>query len=216
MAADAGRAHRRETYIPTPHAGIVVLTRKVGRERSYGVVLLLYIITFSIYGYYWWFRVHDELQRQFELDREGRDQAVVWLVMGVLFYPLLFVHLGYLVSNLRYVRQRLGMRDGLTVGGFLGLAITGVVLFFMGYMSFAILFGIADVVEDAMRTPLIVSGIITWIVLAVASAVLLIIAYARLQGDLNEVWRAYDQRMAELMAPEPDSPAPSGWAAPSA
>src|SRR5829696_1868423 len=35
----------------------------VGKVRSTGVCMLLYIVTLGIYGLYWWYSVHDEMKR---------------------------------------------------------------------------------------------------------------------------------------------------------
>src|SRR3954451_11035068 len=35
----------------------------VGQVRSTGMSIFLYIITFGIYGWFWWYKVHDEMQR---------------------------------------------------------------------------------------------------------------------------------------------------------
>lgn len=181
----------------------MVLTRKVGTERPYPLVLLLYIVTFTVYGYYWWFKAHDEVYKQFELGNDGREQGVLWLVLGVLFYPLIFVHLAYFVANVEYVRKRLGFPQGITTAGFLGLAITGSVLTFAALLSGVIAVSFAQTLGQGGA---IVGGVLGSLagLFLVASVVLLIIAYARLQGDINGIWHGYLQRMQELIAPEPD------------
>jgi hypothetical protein len=44
-------------YVPAPAAG------PVGQVRSTGLGILLYIITLGIYGWFWWYKVHDEMRR---------------------------------------------------------------------------------------------------------------------------------------------------------
>lgn len=35
----------------------------VGKVRSTGVAILLYVVTFGIYGLYWWYATHEEMKR---------------------------------------------------------------------------------------------------------------------------------------------------------
>ena len=46
-----------ETAAATPQA-------RAGTPRKVGIVILLYIVTFGIYGLYWYYITHDELKRE--------------------------------------------------------------------------------------------------------------------------------------------------------
>lgn len=192
----------------------MVLTHKVGQERNYALVVLLVVVTLGIYGIYWHYKAHDELFKQFELEKEGRDQGVIWFVLGyVLSFVigfvgqiLLYVYLWMFVGNVRYVRERLGFEKSLSAGGFLALLIgAGVVVFIGIIVMLAPL--IAESVDAAQEgrelsdeeaLDAIVGGIGIFALFAVISVVMQLVAYGLLQSNINEVWRAYDRRAAQL------------------
>ncbi len=202
----------------------MVLARKVGKERPFGLVVLLYVVTFGIYGIYWHYKAHAEVYKQFELDREGRDEGIVWLILGlVVFQPLLWVYQYMFVNNVKYVRERLRIGKGISPGAFLGLSIPGGILFAVGlYMAifgFVLLLvepgvdeagGVTTQVEadDANALGAVLASVGG--VLFLAGAGLLLGAFGWLQSTLNRVWRAFDARMGQFSAP-PAPPAPPGW-----
>lgn len=209
----------------------MVLAMKVGKERSFGLVLLLGIVTFGVYFIYWHYKAHVEVFKQFELDREGRDEGIVWMILGyVLFQPLLWVYQYIFVKNIAYVRERLGLGGGITPGRFLGMTIPGGIVMAIGF--FMTLFGAlmlaseaGDVDDPEALTPAeaddarALGGILLPIglVLALGGIALVLVPYFQLQRDINAVWRAYDQRMRSLTTPGPGAPGvPAGTAAPGA
>ncbi|MGB0653404.1 MAG: DUF4234 domain-containing protein [Thermoplasmatota archaeon] len=196
----------------------MVLAQKIGKERPFGIVLLLFVVTFGIYGIYWHYKAHNEVYRQFELGSEGKDEGIVWLILGyVLFQPLLWVFQWTFVSNVRTVRERLGFKQNLSPGNFLALVIIPAVLAFLAAIAFYIPLIIAGVAEasdgneptDEEVASALLLGAAIAAPLAIAAMVMLIIAYAKLQGQLNELWRAYDSRMAHISGGRP-AQAP-GW-----
>jgi hypothetical protein len=194
----------------------VVLAVRVGRPRPFWGGFGLAVVTFGVYSYYWDFKTQDELYKQFELAREGRDQGAVWYILGFLLPVLRFVYFAHYVGNLRYLRARFGFRESLTVPGFLGLAIPGTVAFFVGVLLGLALVG-SGIDTDAKGDPHITNAgnVQAGLILAATGLVLYILlyatAYARLQRDVNEVWAAYDARAAALRSGLGPAPPRLGW-----
>lgn len=46
-----------------PPAGYAVAPGQIGTVRSTGICILLYFVTFGIYGLYWWYVTHEEMKR---------------------------------------------------------------------------------------------------------------------------------------------------------
>jgi hypothetical protein len=234
------RPHRCRYRAQAVLAGVVLAVR-VGRPRPFWGGFGLAVLTFGVYSYYWDFKTQDELYKQFELAREGREQGAVWYVMGFVLPVLRFVYFAHYVGNLRYLRARFGFQRSMTVGNFLSLAVPGTVALFVGvFVGLALLLGAVSadpsggVVVDHPRQAQVGA------VLAATGFVLYVLfyamAYARLQREVNEVWAAYDARVAALRsgmawqapgwlpagpgsAPAPAAspapgPAPAPWGAP--
>lgn len=199
----------------------MVLPQRVGKRRSFGVVVLLYLVTFGIYGLVWNYKAHHEVFRQFELDREGKEEGMVWFILGiVLLQPLFWVYQYGFVRNVAYVRARLGRQGGLRPGGFLGMAIPGSILLTIGFVMLVI--GVVFVNIDArpddpatpddetitdaqaermnrLGTTLATLGGL----MAMGGAALALSAYGRLQGALNQIWDDYDTRVTWLQSARP-------------
>lgn len=192
----------------------MVLAVRVGRPRPFWTGFGLAALTFTVYSYYWDFKTHDELYKQFELAREGRDQGAVWYIMGFVLPVLRFVYFAHYIGNLRYLRARFGFARSLTVGGFLSLAIPGTLAFFVGiFMGLGTVFASLETTEAGDLTVTDAGALNLGLTIAAAGLALYItfyaIAYHRLQGEVNEVWAAYDARAAALRSGVP-AQAP-GW-----
>lgn len=186
----------------------MVLTDKVGKERPFLRGLLLTVLTFGLYGIYWLYKAHDELYKQFELQHDKRDEATVWLIMGLLLPPLKFVYEWTFVSNVRYLRQRLGLYRSISPAAFVSLdafaALANVIALVV--LNFQVAALGDDPTEEAMMDAIL--GAVGYLAIAfVVAAIARIIAFFLLQSDINEVWRAYDARMRALT--EPPTAAPS-------
>lgn len=197
----------------------MVLAVRVGRPRPFWAGFGLAVVTFGVYSYYWDFKTQDELHKQFELAREGRDQGAVWYVMGFVLPVLRFVYFAHYIGNLRYLRARFGFQRSLTLRAFLGLAVPAAVALILGLLVGLALLGGAlghdaqgsPVVQDPAQAQaglaLFGGGVLLYVVLYA-------IAYNRLQRDVNEVWAAYDARAAALRAWAAPPPTPPLAAAP--
>lgn len=105
-----------------------MLPGKVGKQRGFWRGLLLTVVTLGIYGIYWNYQAHKELHRQFEMGAEGRSDAVLWLIFGVIFgLPMLVYHWKF-VNNVNHARWKLGMKPGITPLAFLLWTTVGVLL----------------------------------------------------------------------------------------
>lgn len=191
----------------------MVLAVRVGRPRPFWAGFGLAIATFGVYSYYWDFKTQDELHKQFELAREGRDQGAAWYILGFLLPVLRFVYFAHYIGNLRYLRARFGFRDSMTLGRFLGLAVPAAVALLVG-LFIGLPIAAAGIEADEQgdlvvdRPELLRAGL----ALAAAGLALYILlyalAYARLQREVNEVWAAYDARAAALRSGTAQAP---GW-----
>jgi len=180
-----------------PHAA-VVLAQKVGKSRSFGAGLLLTIVTLGVYAVYWNYRAHNELHRQFELARENRDEGMVWYVLGLTLPPFLIPYFWIFASNVNYVRERIGLRKAMGPGRFVALAGSGVGAFALGIILLqAALLADGEPAEGETSAAL-AAALPTFLGLALLAAVLVALAYAGLQRDINELWGAYDARMTYL------------------
>ncbi|MHB8584667.1 MAG: DUF4234 domain-containing protein [Thermoplasmatota archaeon] len=198
----------------------MVKSHKVGKRRSFAVGLLLFLVTFGIYGLYWSYQAPSEVFRQFDLDDEGRDEGVAFLLLGLVIPFLIFVYFWKAVDNVRYVRDRLGFSQSLSPTRFLSFVlapILGVFVLLLG-MDLAAsalvpdLSATANPTADQIRA---LRGLFALAMLGLLVALILIAyAYARLQRDINEIWGAYDRRLRELTSPVSQAlPGSPGWPA---
>jgi len=205
----------------------VVLAVKVGKPRSFWRGFFLALGSLGVYGRYWDYRAHDEVYKQFELAREGREQGVAWYFMAYPLPVLKFVYYYHFVSNTLYLRTRMGYARSLSPGAFLGLSIPGTASFLLGFILFLTFLGAAAAEEDIYgRTvwdgDLVAAAFLSLGISIVVWLTLRGIAYYRLQSDLNGIWETFDSRSRVLRygaQPQPAQPwappAPAGtWSSP--
>lgn len=187
----------------------MVLARRIGQRRPYPLVLLLYVATFGIYSIYWHYKAHHEVYRQFELDLEARQEGLVWLLLDRVFFPLRWIYQYGFVGNVAHVRRRMGASKTLSPATFLGLTIPGTTLMYAAVVM-AIVASNFTAEQGQPNSPWF--GILMGAAAAsvILGAGLQIPAYAMLQGDLNGLWQAFDQRLVDLLPPAP-SPRAGGW-----
>jgi hypothetical protein len=192
----------------------MVLPNKVGKQRSFGRGLLFTILSLGIYSYYWNYKVHNELFEQFELKKEGRDEGIVFFIVGIFVSVILWIFQYKAVENLNYVRARSGMPVRLTPGAFLAWRIVptvaAVVLLVPLFVLAPFLFfggdpGRATEANAAGFVGALVLVAIVFVVVALGGQM---VAYAKYQESLNEVWDRYDERRAALVAQGAVPPAP--------
>lgn len=180
----------------------VVLAQPIGRVRPFWQGFLLTIVTAGLYAVYWNYRAHHEVHEQFELASENRDEGVVWLLLGLLVTPLLFVYMWLFVGNVEYVRARLGIKQGVTQGLFLGILLAAFVAF-VGYVFAAVAFvGLPEINDET--APEIVARSESLALAALAAIILTTLlvglAYYLLQRDINQLWAAFGTRLRDLRA----------------
>lgn len=67
----------------TPYAGQVPVAHgPIGKVRSTGLSMVLYVVTFGIYGLVWWYRTHDEMRRHSGEGIGGGLALVLGLFVG--------------------------------------------------------------------------------------------------------------------------------------
>lgn len=70
-AAAGDQPGTAQPYVPPPATG------PLGRVRGTGLTILLFIITFGIYGLFWYYLVHEEMKRHKNGDGLGGVFAVI-------------------------------------------------------------------------------------------------------------------------------------------
>lgn len=187
----------------------MVLATRVGQKRSFALGILLTVVTFGIYAVYWNYRAHNELYRQFELGREGRDEGMVWYVLGLVLPPFLLAYLWVFASNVSSLRERIGLARRMTPARLITLVGLGVGAFAVGIVlleTALVVTGTEPTAQELNAAVEAAGG--TFLLLAALAALLLALGYHGLQRDINELWDAYDARVAYLRAhPEATRPA---------
>lgn len=111
----------------------MVLEREVGKRRSFWRGFLLTVVSFGIYAIYWNYKAHDEVFKQFELERQGEDEGIVFLILGVILTPFLWIYQYKFVENVNRVRrEELDMEEGVSSVEFLLWETVGILLLFLG------------------------------------------------------------------------------------
>lgn len=176
----------------------MVLAEPVGKRRGFWRGFFFSIATAGVYSFYWNYKAHNELYRQFELASEGRDEGVIWYVLGLVLPPFLVGYVWVMAGNVAYLRTRLGLRPGISPAQFTLLVVVG-----FGGGSLALFLASVLPGPDSVAGALILVAIVLFFGTVPY-------AYARLQRDVNETWDAYHQRLAFLTAPAvaPAPPAP--------
>ncbi len=194
----------------------MVLTTRVGRPRSFALGLFLTIVTFGIYGVYWSYKAHVEVHRQYELDREGRDDAVVWLVLGLLLPILLVVYYWKFVSNVRYVRARMQLPGGITPGGFVtGFVLASLVVFAGSIAALGALDELdgVDTENPSEAEKRVIEDVLSRVVAAYLGAIVVavlvaLVPFYLLQRDVNETWTWFDANVHQLTGGPGGGPPP--------
>lgn len=75
-----------------------------GKVRETGVSMLLYVVTFGIYGLYWYFAVHDEMKRHKGTGLGGGLALVLGLFLGIVMPFLSSQEVGELYDRRRDAR----------------------------------------------------------------------------------------------------------------
>ncbi|MHB8634586.1 MAG: DUF4234 domain-containing protein [Thermoplasmatota archaeon] len=182
----------------------MVLAGVAGKRRRFGMVVFLGIVTFGIYFLVWEYKAHQELVRQFELVQEGRKTGVLWFWLAFLLSPLRLLYLWIFVSNAQYVRERLALPRGVRPGTFLALLVAPNLADFAVSLWARGLF--TSALSDAafwheFRILLVLLGATLAFSLAMN-----LVAFGRLQADLNHIWSALEHDRGQ----PPGAPAASG------
>jgi hypothetical protein len=170
----------------------LVKTDKIGKPRPFWRGLLLTIVTFGLYGIYWRFKAPKEVHEQFELIKDGRDDHVVWLVLGLVLPVVMLVYEYKIVDNVRYIRRRLSLPEGISPGTFVGLRVASSAVTFLALLG-VLIFAPTQSFESNIAQWLGAFGIAI-----VSSFALLGYAFWRLQTDINDVWQAWEARVDEF------------------
>lgn len=63
-------------------------TRPLGEPRSVGMVIVLTIVTFGIYGLYWYYKTHEEMK---QYSGEGIGGAMALVITAVVGFAIPFI-----------------------------------------------------------------------------------------------------------------------------
>lgn len=112
--------------------------------------------------------------------------------MGMVLPVLMLVYYWKAVGNVRYVRRRLGLDDGIGPRAFVGVHVASRVLLLVVVLAAVVASG-ADLADPVVVAGATVAGVLV-------SYGILAYGYRELQGDVNEVWGAWEERQEELRA----------------
>jgi hypothetical protein len=195
----------------------VVLAQRVGKKRSFWRGLLLTVATLGLYAIYWNYRAHNEVYKQFELAKEGRDEGVLWYVLGLVLVPFLAAFAWTMVSNVQYVRDRMRLPRSLSPARFVTLFSLGVGAYLAAVIFIVALDATGQISADPENVTEIESLASTLLLAGIGVFLATVpFAYYRLQKDINDLWDAYDRRVLELSAPAVAAAAARSPAAPAA
>lgn len=100
-----------------------------GKPRSFGIGLLLVIVTLGIYGYVWQYKVFKEVDNE-----HGYEHEQIWFWLG-LFLSLIYIGIIFAIvymvkeiNKLNKARQSRGMMPGITPGVFYLWGILGALI----------------------------------------------------------------------------------------
>ena len=71
----------------------------IGEVRSTGVAILLFIVTFGIYGWYYWYKVHDEMKRHSGQGIGGAVALILAIFIGIVMPYLTSAEVGGLYKR---------------------------------------------------------------------------------------------------------------------
>jgi hypothetical protein len=80
-------------------APVVPASGHVGETRSIGLSILLFIVTFGLYGWYWAFKTHDEMKMYSGEGVGGVLGLVIWIVVSFVSIFLIPSEVGKLYSR---------------------------------------------------------------------------------------------------------------------
>jgi hypothetical protein len=71
----------------------------IGKVRGTGTGILLYVVTFGIYGYVWWYLVHDEMKRHKGTGLGGGLSLLLTFLVGLVMPYLTSAEVGELYER---------------------------------------------------------------------------------------------------------------------
>jgi hypothetical protein len=71
----------------------------IGKVRGTGTGILLYVVTFGIYGYVWWYLVHDEMKRHKGTGLGGGLALLLTFLVGIVMPYLTSAEVGELYER---------------------------------------------------------------------------------------------------------------------
>lgn len=184
----------------------MVRATKLGKKRPFIRGFLLTIVSFGIYRYYWLYKAHIELYKQFELEDEGREDGVVWLILGLLIPVILYVYIYFFTKNLNELSRRLNLRNRITPLKFILVEILAFIPIVAG---FAVMVLGGTLAEEAGASGAGAASVLAGLAVIAGGLVMLVLPYYWTQEDVNDIWDAYDTRMDTLTrSPPEDGPGP--------
>lgn len=184
----------------------MVRATKMGKKRPFTRGFLLTVVSFGIYRYYWLYKAHIELYKQFELEDEGREDGVVWLILGLVIPVILYVYIYFFIKNLNELSQRLDLRNRITPLKFILVEVLAFIPLVVG-VGVMVLGG--TLAEEAGTGGAGTASMLAGLAIMAGGLVMFVLPYYWTQNDVNDVWDAYDARMDTLTrSPPGDGPGP--------
>jgi hypothetical protein len=85
--------------VPPPYQPNQLGAGPIGETRSTGIGILLFIVTFGIYGWYWFYKTHEEMKRHSGIGLGGGIALLLTILVGVVMPFLTSSEVGELYSR---------------------------------------------------------------------------------------------------------------------
>jgi hypothetical protein len=104
-----GAVARHPGFAPVATQATLPPSTATGKVRGTGAAMLLYVVTFGIYGLYWYFAVHDEMKRERGSGLGGGLALVLGLFLAIVMPFLTSQEVGELYERQGRVRPVSGV-----------------------------------------------------------------------------------------------------------
>lgn len=125
----------------------------MGQARSFGLGVLLVIVTFGVYAYYWHYKVYDELRLRYQRDQEFPTVLFVLCILPLVSLVAMPLYMSKLMELRDLARARHGLGPGLQLVPFLLWYIVGALIIIGPFIAYYKLQTEINEVWERARSP---------------------------------------------------------------